>query len=47
MDDAVMATVALDDGGSIAILVFGVLGVLGAFAAVRLVLRAYFAPETR
>jgi len=44
MDDAVMAAVALDDGGSIAILV---LGVLGAFAAVRLVLRAYFPPETR
>jgi hypothetical protein len=44
MDDAAMAAVALDDGGSIAILV---LGVLAAFAILRLVLRAYFPPDTK
>ena len=43
MDDAAMAAVALDDGGSIA---FVVLGVLAAIAAVRLVLRHYLPPDT-
>ena len=38
-----MAAVAMDDGGSIAFLV---LGVLAAIAAVRLALRAIFPPET-
>jgi hypothetical protein len=42
MDDAAMAAVALDGGGWIALLV---LGVLGAIAQVRLVLRHFFPPS--
>ena len=45
MDDgAIMAAVALDDGGWIALLV---LGVLADFAGLRLALRHYFPPETK
>ena len=41
MDAAAMAVVAIDDGGSIAFLV---LGILAAVAVVRLVLRAIIGP---
>ena len=44
MDDAAMAAVVMDDGGSIAFLV---LGLLAAIAVARLVLRATFPPETK
>jgi hypothetical protein len=43
MDDAAMATVALDGGGWLSVLV---LGVLAAFAVIRLVLRHYFPPDS-
>ena len=45
MDDGwIMGDVVMDDGGWIAVLV---LGVLAAYAVLRLVLRAYFPPETK